>query len=271
MANWVPVAAGGVCGGVEAVLTYPAEYAKTQLQLLPAARKGSMVEALRRTKAREGVRGWYRGCAVVVCGGVPKHGLRFGVHDCTCEAVGSFGGGLLGGLAASFGAIIPQETVKTTLIKNPTVYRGGAHCAAALVRAEGVRGLYRGVAATASKNALNTAIRFPAQRFFKGCFPHTDHGAAAAAQHGAAGVLAGWTSVVATQPFDTIKTKQQGTSPGGARLPLARAVSETWRGGGVRGFYAGTVPRLLRVAPENAILFAIYPSVRDALAAAAGA
>ena len=254
--------AGGLCGGVEAVLTYPAEFAKTQLQLSEQKRRLGMSGVLADVARREGVRGWYRGLSVVVMGGMPKHGLRFGVHDAAKERCGSFVAGVFGGLAASFGAIIPQETIKTSMIRRPAEFPS----VAAVLRVRGVLGLYRGCIPTATKNALNTGIRFPAQTFFRRALPDGGKagGAADAVYHGTAGVVAGWISVLVTQPFDTVKTKLQGACHT-TRPKLKDVVAQTWRQNGARSFYAGTVPRLLRVAPENAVLFSIYPAVKLAV------
>ena len=253
--------AGGVCGGVEATVTYPAEYAKTQLQLRASKGGGGMFVVLRDTAKREGVRGCYRGMGVVVVGGIPKHGLRFGVHDLTKPRYGSFIAGMIGGLAASLGAIIPQETIKTTLIQHPNKHSSAFACIRHIYQTNGVFGFYKGAVPTAIKNSLNSGIRFKCQSFFKGYMPH-GKGASDVFYHGVAGVMAGWTSVIFTQPFDTLKTKQQGAA---GRVSLLKTVAATWSINGVRSFYAGTVPRLMRITPENAILFAIFPSVLDAV------
>lgn len=43
---------------------------------------------------------------------------------------------------------------------------------------------------------------------------------------------------------------------------IAAIASEMWRQEGVRSFYKGITPRVLRVAPGQAIVFAVYERVR---------
>eukprot|EP01060_Flectonema_neradi_P020356 TRINITY_DN27880_c0_g1_i1.p1 TRINITY_DN27880_c0_g1~~TRINITY_DN27880_c0_g1_i1.p1 ORF type:complete len:278 (+),score=28.60 TRINITY_DN27880_c0_g1_i1:38-835(+) len=261
---WVASLAGGISGGVEAVLTYPAEYSKTRMQL--SDKKGpGMIHVLKETARVDGIKGWYRGVGIVVCGGIPKHGLRFGVHDFYVKHIGSpaspwsgFIGGLSGGIAASLFAIIPQETIKTTMIHNKTNTKETLRH---LYSTGGVFSFYKGVLPTVTKNGLNTAIRIPLQGYIKSHCPQTSSAAAEAATHSAAGIASGWVSVLFTQPFDTIKTKVQRS--GGTQL--SKTIIDTYRQGGVAMFYTGTIPRLIRITPENAILFAVFPVVKKHL------
>ena len=43
---------------------------------------------------------------------------------------------------------------------------------------------------------------------------------------------------------------------------IANIASEMWRQEGVRSFYKGITPRVLRVAPGQAVVFAVYERVR---------
>eukprot|EP00659_Diplonema_papillatum_P017570 gene17570-27050_t len=268
--------AGGMCGGVEATISYPAEFAKTRLQLLDASAyagstaadkaKRSMRRVLATTIQEEGYRGVYRGVSVVIISGIPKNALRFGVHDAVAPSYGSAVGGFIAGLSASFGVIIPQETIKTTLIHNartPTPMTP-SQCVAHIFGKYGLRGFYRGAVPTAMKNSVNTGVRFPLQEFFRSYLPSPRASPGLdSLYHGTAGVIAGYGSVLVTQPFDTVKTKLQGISSSSAvveRTSLFTAVSNTLRAGGVRA-----LPRLLKATPENAVLFALYPRVQQAV------
>lgn len=43
---------------------------------------------------------------------------------------------------------------------------------------------------------------------------------------------------------------------------IAAIASDMWRQEGVRSFYKGITPRVLRVAPGQAVVFAVYERVR---------
>jgi len=73
--------AGGITGGIEICITFPTEYVKTQLQL--DERNGAnkrykgISDCVRQTVKEHGVRGLYRGLAVLVYGSIPKSAIRW--------------------------------------------------------------------------------------------------------------------------------------------------------------------------------------------------
>ena len=74
-----------------------------------------------------------------------------------------------------------------------------------------------------------------------------------------AGGLGGLACVLAGQPMDTIKVKQQ-VHPQLYRS-FARCASETYLEGGLRGFYAGSAPAIVSNVAENAVLFVFYGQI----------
>lgn len=68
-----------------------------------------------------------------------------------------------------------------------------------------------------------------------------------------AGSLGGLACVLAGQPLDTVKVKQQ-THPN-LYKSLLQTVSRTYWEDGLRGFYAGTTASLVTNVAENAVLF----------------
>lgn len=55
-------------------------------------------------------------------------------------------------------------------------------------------------------------------------------------------------------------------APGTSALSRIMAIaSEMWRQEGYRSFYKGITPRVLRVAPGQAVVFAVYEKVRGML------
>lgn len=77
------------------------------------------------------------------------------------------------------------------------------------------------------------------------------------------GSLAGIITVYATQPFDTIKTRVQGTE----RASIKDAVCGVYRELGARGFWKGSTMRLGRLVLSGGIVFSVYEQVASLLSA----
>lgn len=71
------------------------------------------------------------------------------------------------------------------------------------------------------------------------------------------GSIAGIITVYATQPFDTVKTRLQGTEQTSAR----NAIIGVYREHGPRGFWKGSTMRLGRLVLSGGIVFSIYEQV----------
>lgn len=71
-----------------------------------------------------------------------------------------------------------------------------------------------------------------------------------------AGAIAGTITVYSTMPFDVIKTKVQGSQAGFSASALT-----VYKESGIRGFWKGATPRLLRLVFSGGIVFTVYESV----------
>ena len=77
---------------------------------------------------------------------------------------------------------------------------------------------------------------------------------------GGLGGIAFW---LACYPLDTMKTVVQSQS--GAATGLREATMYIWNKHGVRGFYRGIVPCLIRSFPANAVVFVTVDMVQNAM------
>lgn len=171
----------------------------------------------------------------------------------------SIGAGMLTGVVASTTIVTPSERVKTALIDDARTghrFRGPFHCVALLYREQGLRrALYRGYVTTTLKQVGTTGFRLGSYAALKDWERARGWGAAAVdhpATSFANGALAGTLTTLATQPFDTVKTKAQQARATGGTLECVRAVLAE---DGVRGFWRGTVMRLGRTVMAGGILF----------------
>ncbi|KAJ7084359.1 mitochondrial carrier domain-containing protein [Mycena belliarum] len=138
-----------------------------------------------------------------------------------------------------------------------------------IVREEGgVRGLYRGLVATAFGVAPYVGINFAAYEFLRGVV--TPPGKTSVARKLACGALAGSISQTLTYPFDVLRRKMQvtGMKSSGLGIKYTGAIDALQgivRTEGVRGLYRGLWPNLLKVAPSIATSFFTYELVKDYL------
>eukprot|EP01135_Chromosphaera_perkinsii_P002912 Nk52_evm23s230 gene=Nk52_evmTU23s230 len=221
------VVAGGIAGGVEIFVTYPTEFVKTQLQLdeRNKVRKfNGPVSVIKSTLNARGFFGLYRGMSSQLYGSIPKSAIRFGSFDTykkiLVDAEGklsvqkTFLCGLMAGMTEAVLIVCPMETVKVKFIhdQNREVpkYRGFFHGVKEMVKAEGFRGVYKGVFPTMAKQGSNQAIRFVTfnqiKSFFQGGDPSKQLSVLQAAT---AGALAGACSVFGNTPIDVVKTRLQ--------------------------------------------------------------
>jgi solute carrier family 25 (mitochondrial citrate transporter), member 1 len=73
------------------------------------------------------------------------------------------------------------------------------------------------------------------------------------------GAIAGIITVYSTQPFDTIKTRAQGTN----KVGTVEAIREVFHSSGLRGFWSGSTMRLGRLVLSGGIVFTVYEKVVD--------
>ena len=188
----------------------------------------------------------------------------------------------------------PQETLGRTVPK----HRNGLQLFVGTLRTEGLSGLYRGISLTALRQGSNQAVSFTTYTYTKGVVhqlqPQYEHTSLPSWQTTLIGLLSGVMGPLSNQPIDTIKTKLQSISSsmgsgswtrvrsttvemlrlviiscwylGALHLPSTPSVVYGLTGSnvlatrrdGLGGFYRGILPRIMRVAPGQAITFTVY-------------
>lgn len=69
-------------------------------------------------------------------------------------------------------------------------------------------------------------------------------------------------------PIDTIKTRLQKATAAPGETAVSRIVNiarDMWKTEGVQSFYKGITPRVMRVAPGQAVTFTVYEYLREIL------
>ncbi|KAK1923583.1 putative Succinate:fumarate antiporter [Papiliotrema laurentii] len=286
--------AGGTAGLAEALACHPLDTIKVRMQL-SKSRKAKGLKPLgffatgRQIAIRETPLGLYKGLGAVISGIVPKMAIRFASFEMykgwLCGADGklspsaTFLAGLGAGATEAVAVVTPMEVVKIRLqaqqhsLADPLDvprYRNAAHAAFTIVKEEGIMTLYRGVTLTALRQATNQGVNFTAYQQFKKLAleyqpAYQETGQLPSYQTMVLGLVSGAMGPFSNAPIDTIKTRIQKASRVEGETALTRLVKVTtdlFKNEGASAFYKGITPRVLRVAPGQAIVFTVYERVK---------
>ncbi|SCV05503.1 LANO_0H08922g1_1 [Lachancea nothofagi CBS 11611] len=279
--NFKSLAAGGV-GGVCAVLTgHPFDLLKVRCQ---SSQASGTLDAIRRilqeAKTRPGMlplnqlRGFYRGVIPPLVGVTPIFAVSFWGYDVGKRLV-SWGSSPVTDIAGSSSKLTPLTTnqlalagfisaIPTTLIMAPTERvkvvmqtseRSSFVSAAKKIIAEGgVQSLFRGSLATLARDGPGSALYFASYEFSKEYLSRNSQDAdkLSVVNVCIAGGIAGMSMWIGVFPIDTIKTKLQSSS---SARNMSEAAREIYGRAGVKGFFPGLGPALMRSFPANAATF----------------
>ncbi|XP_019871775.1 putative tricarboxylate transport protein, mitochondrial [Aethina tumida] len=275
------VLAGGITGGIEACITYPTEFVKTQLQLDEKSAKkmyAGPIDVVKKTIEQKGVKGLYKGLSVLIMGSIPKTGIRFGSFEMVKKRMQGPDGsltplmrmfcGLCAGCFESVFVVTPMETIKVKFINdqrspNPR-FHGLVQGVGSIIKEEGLRGCYKGLVATTLRQSTNQAVRFFVVESLKDWYREGDHTKPIIAPIITCfGIIAGCASVLCNAPLDVVKTRMQSLEAHKYKN-IFDCIQQIWNNEGPRAFYKGTVPRLIRVGLDAGVTFTVYDLIMDA-------
>ena len=187
--------------------------------------------------------------------------------------------------AAATGLIVSPITAPVQRIKLVQQVEGGslAQTAQRLVRASAARGLFRGLGLhclleTIGSGCYLTAYAYAKQRFMpRRRDDHDEPPLLRRVLCGAAAGCVGWLSIY---PLDVLRSRvmsapaasasaTSGGTPSAYEM-VAAAVRDTYRAGGVMGFYRGLGFTLVRAAPVAGVVLPVYDCTRAWLAGTSG-
>lgn len=163
---------------------------------------------------------------------------------------------MVAGVVSSTLSVTPTERIKTALIddaKTQQRFRSPWNCITTLTAEQGLRrALYAGYVATTLKQIGTTGFRLGSYSIIKDWEKRHGVNVDSAITTFANGAVAGTVTTLATQPFDTIKTKAQQAKVVGTMDSIRVILKED---GFFKGFWRGTVMRLGRTVLAGGILF----------------
>ncbi|RZS22262.1 hypothetical protein BHM03_00055003 [Ensete ventricosum] len=157
-----------------------------------------------------------------------------------------------------------QKGLRPELLK----YRGPVHCARMIIREEGILGLWAGAAPTIMRNGTNQAAMFTAKNAFDVVLWKKHEGDGKVLQPWQSmisGFLAGTAGPICTGPFDVVKTRLMAQSrSGGGDVKykgMVHAIRTIFAEEGLLALWKGLLPRLMRIPPGQAIMWAVADQV----------
>lgn len=286
--------AGGGAGMMEALACHPLDTIKVRMQLsrrarTPGAKRRGFIQTGVEIARKETPLGLYKGLGAVLTGIVPKMAIRFTSYEWYKQLIskdgrvtpgGNFICGLAAGVTEAVLVVTPMEVVKIRLqaqhhsMADPLdvpKYRNAAHALYTVVKEEGAGALWRGVSLTALRQGTNQAANFTAYAELKAWAQRNAKDPNAPLpgwQTSIIGLISGAVGPFSNAPIDTIKTRLQKTPAEPGQTAMGRIVaiaSQMWKTEGVRAFWMGITPRVMRVAPGQAVTFTVYEYLRDIL------
>ncbi|KAJ7173590.1 carnitine/acyl carnitine carrier [Mycena filopes] len=287
--------AGTLAGTAGLVTGFPFDTVKVRLQTpeLAGHYAGSTARAIATIVQEERVLGLYKGITsplpsaqltVALMNGLVFASYNFFLRlQSPITADASLAQITLAGVGS--GVVSAIVTTPTELIKIRQQQCTGSSTArgvaAGIFKAGGLAGLYRGATATALRDcgygAYFAAYEATARALSKPGEKHAE-GWSVLVAGGVAGVV-GW---LATFPLDVVKTRVQGSGHGafpgpgasllpGDRPPIENPYRTTWsaivnsyRAEGLRVFYRGLEPTLIRAVPVNMVTFGVFQALVNA-------
>lgn len=286
----VDLVAGGTAGLFEALCCHPLDTIKVRMQLYRKSGKKppGFVRTGMNIVQKEAFLSLYKGLGAVVIGIVPKMGIRFSSYefyrgllyapDGSISTGNTFLAGVGAGITEAVLVVNPMEVVKIRLqaqhhsMADPLdvpKYRNAPHAAYLIVKEEGFKTLYRGVSLTAARQATNQGVNFTVyskiREYLQG-YHQTE--VLPAWETSLIGLLSGALGPLSNAPLDTIKTRLQKSTFASNESGLVRIVkigNQLIKEEGMAALYKGITPRIMRVAPGQAVTFTVYEFMKRVL------
>ncbi|KAL5710138.1 Mitochondrial succinate-fumarate transporter [Ranunculus cassubicifolius] len=274
---------GSIGGIVEATCLQPIDVIKTRLQLDRTGNYKGIIHCGNTVIKTEGVRALWKGLTPFATHLTLKYALRMGSNALLQSAFkdnqtgaitnqGRFISGFGAGVLEALVIVTPFEVVKIRLQQQKGLshellkYKGPIHCAKMIVREEGILGLWAGAAPTVMRNGTNQAAMFTAKNAYDVFLWKKNEGDGKTLQPWqsmVSGFLAGTAGPICTGPFDVVKTRLMAQSKSDVikYKGMIHAIRTIASEEGVLALWKGLLPRLMRIPPGQAIMWAVADQV----------
>ncbi|XP_053988857.1 congested-like trachea protein isoform X1 [Hylaeus volcanicus] len=262
---------GGIC---TVIAGHPLDTIKVRLQTMPfpgpneVALYNGTLDCAKKTIAREGIHGLYKGMAAPLCGVAPIFAISFygfglgkqlirTTNDEQLTPLQLFYAGAFSGIFTTF-IMAPGERIKCLLqIQQGDAkpkYKGPTDCVKQLYREGGIRNIYKGTCATLLRDIPASGMYFMTYECLKNWMT-PEGGKLGIVPTILAGGCAGIANWIVGMPPDVLKSRLQSAPDGTYKRGIRDVFVLLMKEEGPKALYKGCAPVMLRAFPANAACF----------------
>lgn len=282
----VETIAGFVAGLASTLVAHPLDVLKTRLQVDRTSRTpfGTSLRLVQVIIQNEGIsKGCYRGLSPNLIGNSVSWALYFFWYSriksvlvryySSNNGLSYYDYFMASGIAGALTAICtnPIWVIKTRMLSSafnsPGAYRSITHGTHEIYREEGLRGFYSGLVPSlfgVSHGALQFMLYEQLKQHRAGHLGIGEGGLGTVDLlwlSGASKIFAG----SATYPYQVVRARLQMYKANQTYKSARDAVAQIWKQEGLRGFYRGLGPNLVRVLPSTWVTFLVYEKTKTFL------
>jgi len=264
--------AGAIAGIIGASTVFPIDMVKTRLQnqkVLPNGTKAydGVVDCFRKIIRNEGgVRGLYRGLSANLVGITPEKALKLAVNDLLRNTLQgdaptiTIPQEVIAGAGAGFCQVVATNPMEIVKIRMQVGGEGGARLSLGeVVKELGLRGLYKGTAATLLRDVPFSMVYFSMYGRIKSNLTD-ENGHIGIGKILLSGIIAGSCAASISTPMDVIKTRVQvKPGPGDPHYNgILDCINKIIKNEGPKAFFKGLGPRIMIISPLFGITLVVY-------------
>ncbi|KRX71388.1 S-adenosylmethionine mitochondrial carrier protein [Trichinella sp. T6] len=251
---------GAFAGWVVDMVLHPLDTIKTRLQSSAGF------------KSSGGFSSVYAGIPSVAVGSAPSSALFFFTYEQSKQSVSKHihNDFIVHMVSAAFGETVacfvrvPTEVFKQNLQTNPRIYLRNIFNA--IISKHGFAGFYRGFGSTLCRDIPFSVIQFPLWEYFKFRMSNGKPENLYPWECAACGSVAGATAAGITTPLDVAKTRiMLSVKLGRSNYSVISTLMDIWENKGIRGLFAGCVPRVVWLSIGGFVFFGTYEFIKGFL------
>lgn len=270
---------GAAAGTAARLVVAPLDVLKIRFQVQSSTRGlyaySRVTSAIHSIVSTEGVRALWKGNVPALMMVTPYAALQLAAFYqlrqnkiLTAEPYASL---LQGAFAGGFATVCtyPLDLLRTRFAAQtePKQYHTLRHAVALIYTRDGMRGFYAGLVPTLIEIVPYISLHFA---FYEGAKDRALKGRDGLQTYEtlAIGAASGTASKLVTLPLDNAKKLMQvdGQFGGSGYRGMADVLTGVWKRDGIRGWFRGVTPSLMKAAPNSAITFAVYETAKRAFA-----
>ncbi|KAJ7945204.1 Calcium-binding mitochondrial carrier protein like [Quillaja saponaria] len=274
--------AGGIAGAASRTTTAPLDRLKVILQVQTT--RASVMPAVKKIWQEGGLLGFFRGNGLNVVKVTPESAIKFYAYEMLKNVIGDMQGNkgdigtsgrlLAGGMAGAVAqtAIYPMDLIKTrlqTFASESGKCPGLGTLTKDIWVQEGPRAFYKGLIPSVLGIIPYAGIDLTAYETLKDLSKryilHDSEGGPLV-QLGC-GTISGALGATSVYPLQVIRTRMQAqpSNTSAAYKGMSDVFWRTLQNEGIRGFYKGLFPNLLKVVPAASITYLVYENMKKTL------